>query len=272
MARAKVGPLDMYYELRGQGEPLVMIMGLSATADWWDPPVVDELAKSFRLLMFDNRDAGRTTGLDCAYSIRDMADDTAGLMDHVGIKRAHVMGLSMGGMIAQEFVLSYPERVDRLILGCTTPGRRGVQPPPEVMAGMMTPDVDVLMAALPAVLYTPEWVEAHPVELKAAMPRLTAHPPTIEGFRRQLQAIVGFDTLDRLGAINAPTLVLHGDRDILVPPENGCTLADRIAGAGMVTFPGCAHGFNATLPDLFLATVRGFLTQGRQGQSAAEAG
>lgn len=259
----------MYYEVKGEGEPLVMIMGLSANVDWWDPPVVEELAKEFRLLMFDNRDAGRTTGPATPYTLRDMADDTARLMDHVSIESANIMGLSMGGMIAQEFVLAYPHRVKRLILGCTTPGSgKGIQAAPEVLQGLAAPSVELLVAGLPIVLFTPEWCEANPAWLKEAIARLGAHPPKLDGYQRQIMAIMGFDASSRLGDIKAPTLVLHGDRDILVPPANGHILAEDIPGAKLVVFPGCGHGFSAMMPDLFLDSVRSFLRGKEQGAVA----
>jgi pimeloyl-ACP methyl ester carboxylesterase len=264
MARATVGELDMYYEMKGQGEPLVMIMGLSGNADWWEPETITELSRDFRILIFDNRDAGRTTGPVEFYSIRDMADDTAGLMNEVGFDSAHVIGLSMGGMIAQELILGHPDRVRRLVLGCTTPGlSRGVPPSPEVLADLTASREGLSLAELAAdllkVLFTPEWVEKNAARLPELLSRLGKNPIRPDAYQRQLMAIAGFDAGDRLGRIEAPTLVLHGDRDILVPTANGPILAESIPEAELVLFPDCAHAFNTEKPDLFIKTVREFL-------------
>lgn len=264
MPHAKVRGLDIYYEVKGEGRPLVMIMGLGANADWWETDTVAALARDFRLLLFDNRDAGRTSASAGPYTIKDMADDTVALMDHVGMSRAHVLGVSMGGMIAQELVLNYPRRVDRLILGCTSPGQSlGIPPGPEVMADLLTsreslPPAEMAQRLL-RILFSPEWVAANQQRLPEALMLLGAHPITQEGYLRQLMAIAGFDTGPRLGQIKAPTLVLHGTRDVLVPPENGRILNERIAGSRLELFEGAGHAFMSEQPDRFLAVVRDFL-------------
>jgi len=266
MAYAEVRGLNMYYEVEGDGPPLVLIMGLSANTEWWDPEEVATFGRHFRLLMFDNRDAGRTTGPPepRPYSIKDMADDTAALMDHVGISRAHVMGMSMGGMIAQELVLNYPDRVDRLILGCTSPGQSmGVPPGPEVMAQLLESREGMSLAEvaqrLVKVLFSPEWVADNQEQLAVALERLGSHPISQQGYQRQLMAISMFDAGPRLGEIKAPTLVLHGTKDILVPPKNGEILAERIPGARLDLFDGAAHGFKTEQPERFREAVVDFL-------------
>ncbi|HCW52128.1 MAG TPA: alpha/beta hydrolase [Clostridiales bacterium] len=263
MPVVRVGDLEMYYEVMGHGRPLVMIMGLSGNCDWWDPQTLEELGRDFRILIFDNRDAGRTTGPDTPYTIRDMALDTVGLMDRVGFEKAHVLGLSMGGMIAQELALGHPERVDRLVLGCTTPGTKGVAPSAEVLSELLASREGLSLAEVAQrmirLLFTPEWVEANADRLPEALARLGAHPISSAGYARQLGAISSFDTLDRLRQIEASTLVLHGDRDILVPPENGRILAREIPDARLVILPDCAHGFVTERPDLFVQAVRDFL-------------
>jgi len=124
MPKVKVDDIQIYYEVRGEGFPLVMIQGLSDNLDCWDPRLVEELSRKYKLVMFDNRGAGRTDISYREYTMKLFADDTAGLMDALGISKAHVLGLSMGGMIAQELVLNYPEKVAKLVL-CST-GSRGV--------------------------------------------------------------------------------------------------------------------------------------------------
>ncbi|MEW6032801.1 MAG: alpha/beta fold hydrolase [Bacillota bacterium] len=275
MPKLRVGELDMYYEFRGQGPPLVMIMGLSGHAGWWEPAIVEDLAQDFRLLLFDNRDAGRTTGPPDPgpYTIRDMAADTAGLMERLGLGRAHVLGLSMGGMVAQELALGYPDKVDRLVLGCTTPGlSRGVPPSAEVLveltAGREGRSLADLAASLLGLLFTAEWVERNSERLPVLLGRLAEYPIRPEAYRRQLAAIASFDPGERLETITTPTLVLHGDRDILVPPENGAVLARAIPGARLVILPGCAHALGYERPDLFTGAVREFLAAPQEGEDA----
>ncbi len=137
MPKVGVNDIQIYYEVHGEGFPLIMIHGLGANTDWWERWVT-ELSKKFMTVIFDNRGAGRTDVSDRRYTIRLFADDTAGLMDNLGISRAHVLGLSMGGMIAQELVLNYPQKVEKLVL-CSTNcgGRKRVPPSKDVMGRLM---------------------------------------------------------------------------------------------------------------------------------------
>ncbi len=264
MATAKIDDLQMHYQVMGEGQPLVLIMGLAGTADWWGRAVLRPLARYFRLLIFDNRDAGRTTGPSTPYSIADMADDTARLMDHVGMTRAHVVGMSMGGMIAQELALRHPGQVDRLILGCTTPGfQTGVSPSSEVL-GVMTADYRSgprlrMVRDFARVTLAPGWLASHFYRIPGLIAMMLRNPVRPAAYSRQMAAIGVFDAGERLARIKAPTLVVHGDRDVLLPPENGRILARLIPGAKLVIFPGVAHGLNVENPRLFVSTVRDFL-------------
>jgi pimeloyl-ACP methyl ester carboxylesterase len=119
MPKVKVDDIQMHYEVKGRGFPLVMIMGMMRTMETWDPRLVEGLSKHFKLVLFDNRGVGRTDICKGDYTIRRFADDTAGLMNALGISKAHVLGISMGGMTAQELALNYPEKVSKLVL-CST--------------------------------------------------------------------------------------------------------------------------------------------------------
>ena len=119
MPKVKVNDIQIYYEVHGEGFPLVMIYGSTGRLDGWDPRLVEGLSKHFKLVLFDNRGAGRTETSNREYTVRLFADDTAGLMDALGISKAHILGISMGGAIAQELVLNYPEKVSKLVL-CST--------------------------------------------------------------------------------------------------------------------------------------------------------
>ncbi len=254
----------MRYEVKGEGRPLVMIMGLAGSADWWEPETIRALARDFRVLVFDNRDAGRTKGPEAFYTLRDMAADTVGLMDHVGFGRAHVLGISMGGMIAQELALGYPERVDRLVLGCTTPGMvSGVPARSEVLAllaaGRESRSLLRFARDMARIAFSPGWLARHFWRVPGLVIRAARNPARPEGFVRQMSAIGGFEAGDRLPGLKALTLILHGDRDVLLPPENGRRLAELIPGAKLVWFRGAGHAFNSEQPGLFVKTVREFL-------------
>ncbi|HEX6988472.1 MAG TPA: alpha/beta hydrolase [Bacillota bacterium] len=254
--------LSMYYEVHGEGYPLVMIIGLGANLDWWDPYLVDRLSRRYRLLLFDNRGAGRTEKPAAGYSIRQFADDTAALMDAVGIDRAHVLGVSMGGMIAQELVLNHPGRVERLILACTHCGViRSVPPSLRALVWLTARNVspETLKERHLKLLFPDRFVTQHRDEIEAYWRRAARYPTPPDAFRRQLGAILRFNTCGRLWRIQTPTLIVTGDEDILVPPRNAAILAARIPEARVEVFAGGGHGFIAQFPDRFCEVVEGFL-------------
>jgi 3-oxoadipate enol-lactonase len=136
MSTAKVGDINIYYEIHGKGEPLVLIYGYAADSGLWFRQI-PILSKKYRIIAFDNRGVGRSDKPDIPYTMAMMAGDIAGLLDTIGIDTAHIFGISMGGMIAQHFALNYPQRVISLILGCTTCGGvHSIQPKPESMAAL----------------------------------------------------------------------------------------------------------------------------------------
>ncbi len=263
MEYARVGDLNMCYELRGEGPPLVMIMGLTASMDWWDPWIADELSKRFRLLMFDNRGAGRTeTPEEGEFSCAQMADDTAGLMDALGIERAHVLGVSMGGMIAQELALRHPEKVDRLVL-CVTfcGGKNTVYASQEVLAKMADASgtTDDFLRRILSIMFPADWLEANEPHFEEFKERYLRAPCTPHNTVRQFMGTAKLDTYDLLPTITRPTLVMCGAEDVLIPPENSRTIAGRIPGAKLVEFPGAGHGFQSQMPEEFVRNVREFL-------------
>ncbi len=262
MPTVEANGLRIYYEVHGQGFPLVMIMGLGANLDWWPPRIVERLSRRYRLLLFDNRGAGRTDKPGGRYSIRLMAGDTAALVEAVGIRRAHVLGVSMGGMIAQELALNHPERVERLVLACTTCGGiRSVPPAPRALAWLSARNVppEVFRERQLKLLFPDEFAARHRQEIEEYWRRAGRWPTPADAYRRQLAAILRFNSYGRLPRIQAPTLVMTGDRDILVPPKNSEILASRIPGARLEVFPGGGHGFIAQFPERFCRVVEEFL-------------
>jgi pimeloyl-ACP methyl ester carboxylesterase len=209
---------------------------------------VAELARSFRTIVFDNRGTGRSDQPDEEYSIDGFAADAAALLDAIGIERAHVFGVSMGGMIAQAFALRYPARVQTLTLGCTTTGgRNAVAAPPAAMAILTAPrnglsDADLMRRAWP-LNYTAAYLQSHRAELERGIARMLAHPTPAFAYKRQLAATFKFNTYERLPEIKAPTLAIAGADDALMPARNSEIIAGRIAGAQVKLIPGASHMF-----------------------------
>ncbi|MFQ5821681.1 MAG: alpha/beta fold hydrolase [Candidatus Heimdallarchaeota archaeon] len=246
MPKVKVNDIQIYYEVRGEGFPLVMIMGISGNVDWWDPLMVQELSKSFKIVLFDSRGAGRTDVSDKRYTIKLFADDTASLMDALGISRAHVFGVSMGGAIAQELVLNHPEKVEKLVLCSTSCGGTKSVPASEEVLGTFKADrselspEEIYRRGVP-LLFTEDFIQKNSDLVELFIQRVLKAPISNISFMRRLDAVGEFDTWDRLPQIRAPTLILHGKRDILVPPENGSILAEAIPNAKLVYFEKSAH-------------------------------
>jgi pimeloyl-ACP methyl ester carboxylesterase len=250
----KVRDIDVYYEVYGDGFPLVMITGLSANTHWWDPRLIQETAKRYKTVIFDNRGAGRTDKPKTAYTVEMFANDTAVLMDALNIERAHILGISLGGMIAQEFTLNHPERVERLILCSTTcGGSNSVPPSPEVLGMLMKPREGMSDEAVArnwiSLLFTEDFVENNGFLMGVVSQQLLKDPIPPDAYQRQMQAILNFNTYEKLPEIKAPTLVMHGKKDILVPPENSKIIADRIPCAKLLHFENSGHALFSQEPE-----------------------
>ncbi len=259
-----VNDIRMYYELHGAGDPLVLIMGLRRNAEWWFRQI-PALSERFQVLAFDNRGAGRTDKPETDYSIGMFADDTAGLMKALGLDRAHILGISMGGYIAQELAVNYPDRVNRLLIGCTgSGGKRAVRMSDERMARFienkgLTPeeilrkDMDIYFSD-GFIRDNPEFIESF-IEISMRY----YQPP--DAFLRQWNACLNHDTTNRLHTIALPTMIMTGDDDPLVPPENSRILKELIPHASFVTFPGCRHCFFIEAADAFNAEAVRFFSE-----------
>ncbi len=247
MPTVNVKGLNMYYEVTGEGEPVVLIMGLGADHTAWGMQVPDFVAAGYCCIALDNRDVGQTAeSTTPAYSIRDMAEDTIGLMDALRVDSAHVMGGSMGGDIAQELAIAHPERVRTLVLACTTPHTdpylRLTLESWRAMRRRLDPEDFARAMSVWGMSHTYLAGESN---LRAYIDLLWANPfpQSDAAFLRQLDACLGHDTLDRVHRIQAPTLVVTGDEDIITPPRLSRLLAERIPGAKVLFVPGTAHCF-----------------------------
>ena len=248
MPNAQVNGINLYYEEQGSGEPLLLIMGLGAHSLLWimQRPA---LAQRYRVISFDNRGSGRSEVPPGPYSTRQMADDAAGLLDHLGIERAHVIGWSMGGMIAQQLALNHPQRVGRLVLLASLAKARAYSLPwlafGEQARERGLDRAGLLLWAMPW-SYTPAFM-TQPAMVEFALNQALADPfpITAEGFAGQAAACrehTTSDLIDQLPRITAPTLVLVGAEDILTPPEYSREMAQRIPGARLQILERGGHG------------------------------
>jgi len=256
---------ELYYEVHGEGPPLLLVMGIGYDATLWGLQQIPVLSKHFRVIVFDNRDAGRSSRSECSYSIGDMADDVAGLLDALNIGRAHLLGISMGAMIGQEFALRHPERLHRLILtGTGAATARAQFDAIQSWSFVKAHDVDGLDFAGQQFLWLfSESFRRNPEGVKQTLEMLASnpHPVAADAYRRQADAYLGHDTLDRLSDVLAPTLVVAGERDRLTPPWICREVADGIPNAEFVVVdgPGSSHVLPLERPEEFNALVLDFL-------------
>lgn len=255
----------MYYEEHGSGFPMLLINGLGSDHLEWLHQL-PAFASHGRVVVFDNRGTGKTDVPPGPYTTAQMADDAASLLRALGIPRAHVLGVSLGGMIAQEVALRHPGLVDGLVLGCTGPGGKlSIHPSPEAMAAFAIAkgeDPEAELRRMLPFLYTDACIRERPGEIEGFVRRRLDHPTPPEGYLAQLSAAVTHDASARLGNIRARTLVITGDADRLVNWENSLRLAGRIPGAVLVVLPGAPHRLFAETADAFNREVLSFLQNG----------
>ncbi len=247
MTVVPVGEVELDYERAGAGPPLLMIMGLSGTALTWGEPFLQALRGELETIVYDHRGVGASSRLEGQVTIRQMAEDAAGLLDALEIDCAHVLGISMGGMIAQELALAHPERIHTLTLGCTYCGGPG--------SALMAPEIARALAEARtsgdrerAIRVSWEvnvssqfaadeqaWARFHEIAMRRAV--------AVKVIAEHARAIYEHDTSARLGAIALPTLVMHGTADEILPVQNGRMVAERIPGARLELFDDVGHLF-----------------------------
>jgi len=241
------------WERHGAGAPLLLIHGLGYARWGWEP-VLDGLARSFDVVLFDNRGIGESDAPPGPYTVSELAADAVQVLDEAGLERAHVLGTSLGGMVAQELALSHPGRVDRLVLACTTPGGPESFPMPEQTAQLMQSGATLRQFVENALAPDPgEEIVERILHHREA----TAQP--LEAWTAQAAAGAAFDALDRVAGIAAPTLILHGTADTVVDSRNTALLALRIPDARVELFPGGGHLFFWEQPERFVGVVTEFL-------------
>jgi 3-oxoadipate enol-lactonase len=245
------------WDERGDGAPLLLIQGLGY-GRWSWAPIVPALAERYRVLWFDNRGIGDSDKPEGPYSAKLMAGDALQVLDEAGIERAHVLGASLGGMIAQEVAAGTPARVERLVLCCTTPGGAATVPMPEVTVRLFAE-----AATLPPEVALRRFVEnalaadASAQLIHELFELRVANPPDPLGWQAQAAAGLGFGGVD--GPVAAPTLIVTGAEDNVVDPRNSDVLAERIRGAEVHRIENAGHLFFWEQPDEFVRIVSEFL-------------
>jgi len=245
------------WESAGAGNPVLLIQGLGYARWGWDP-VVPALAEAYRVLTFDNRGIGESDVPPGPYTAAEMASDALQVLDEAGVERAHVVGASLGGMIAQELAVRAPERVDRLVLCCTTPGGAGAVPMPArtvalfVEAAQLEPEVALRRFVENAL--GPDGAGL----VDEIVARRLAHPFDPSGWQAQAAAGTTFAGT-ALETIQAPTLVIHGTDDAVVDAANAELLTERIPQATLVLLPRAGHLLFWERPAEFVRIVAGFL-------------
>src|SRR5829696_3329131 len=261
MPHAELNGQNLYYEVHGAGEPLVIVMGLSADLLAWALQI-PEWSKHYKVIAIENRDVGRSSYATSSYEIEDMADDTLALAGELGLDDFHLLGLSMGGAIAQHIALKSPERVRSLTL-CVTWGGSGPYGAArsDVLGPAferMSPEerVDFLLISTMSEDF---YKNADGVKWLRNIMLSSPHPQKPEGFVRQLAACGRHDVRDRLGELSVPTHVIGAEHDVLVPPWKSTELADLIPDAKLTMLDRAPHAVNIETAESFNGAVLEFL-------------
>ncbi len=276
MPKVRINEVELAYRVRGNGDPVVLIGGFTMVKESWGLQVKD-LARHFRVITLDNRGVGETGIPAGPFQVSDMAADTVGLLDALDIDAAHVFGVSMGGLISQILALDHPDRVRKVVLGCTTHGgSRAVRPTQEVMAALgraTDPAVPVEEAVrnwVP-IMFSERFMREEPDRLGEFIRFSVQNWPSPEGAAGQIGALSVFNVRRRLGEIRCPVLAIAGSEDRMMPPENARLLAEGIADAEHYLVDGAGHGFFFEKPDEVDSVLLDFL-QKEQGPPDATQG
>jgi pimeloyl-ACP methyl ester carboxylesterase len=259
--KVHVGDIDIGYKMFGKGDPIVLISGYSAPLEFWDSTLLEKLASNHTVITFDNRGIGNTTSGNKNFTIPQLADDTSALLDALNIKKADVMGWSMGGFIAQELALSHPNKIGKLIIYASICGGKESAPPtPDVMkvfSDQSGTSLDRIKRFIP-LLFPSEWRTQNP-NYSQSLPAITETIPN-ETLNLQTQAIINWaGTCSRLNSITQSTLVIVGTDDTLTVPTNSLLMTEKIPAAWLVQIRGGGHGLMFQYPEEFSNTVLTFL-------------
>lgn len=259
MDKALANGMRICYESIGEGTPIVAIAGRDSSMHSWPPAVKAALSRGHRLIVFDHRGTGQSDKPEAPYSIADLAKDVVGLMDALGIDKAHLLGMSMGGMIAQEIAISSPRRVAKLVLCSTTCGPTRLVPSWRMIKAMSRKPSVWSPRDTIDMLYTPAYQRDNPQLMAALTARMQSAPPDRKSMAIHRQASKCFDSLRRLWRIAAPTLIVHGEEDWVFRPRHAKLLHRRIPGSKLLLVPRAGHGVLFQEADAVTASVVDFL-------------
>jgi len=264
MPREHVGDIDIHYEIHGEGEPILLIAGYTSSSGGWflQTPA---LASQYSVVAFDNRGTGQTDKPDEPYTVDTMADDAVGLLDALGIDAAHILGASMGGRIAQNIAIRHPQKVLSLILACTgCGGPHDITGDASALRSIsdpgLTQEEDEGEETGPLYhMMSKQFIDSNP-EIMAQIAAISqAFPTPASTYRNHGLASGSHDAYDRLPEIGAPTLIISGDADVIVPVENSKLLAERIPNSELAILEGMGHCFKWEAADAFNGTVLDFV-------------
>jgi pimeloyl-ACP methyl ester carboxylesterase len=258
--------INIYYETKGSGSPLMLINGWGGNLDSWSQHMVNLLTEKHHVVMMDNRGTGRSDKPDIPFTMDMMAADTRGVLNALGIEKAHIMGFSMGGAITQTFGVNYPEVAKSLVVcGASAGGENSVSSDPQVqmdlalianpLPEMTERDVTIKLLYL---LYSKEYVEANLEEL-IADETYSDYPTPPYALMNQSHAIGTMNTFPYLPEMKMPVLVITGEDDALVPAQNSEKIASRIPNSQLVMLKGCGHGFLKQKTDEAVGHILEFL-------------
>ena len=268
MPKTILNGINMYSEVHGKGEPLVLIQGFGGGHQGWFFQI-PAFKKHFLAVTFDNRGIGKTDRSKEPYTIKTMAGDVIGLMDYLGIDEAHILGLSLGGMVAQEIAITYPHRVRKLVLGSTFAEKNvsDASPGPQralgVREGLPSTDIqNIHFNILMTFMISSAFNRALYRMFLTLLLKIRRRSIDANGYFEQMDAVRGYSTADRLHLIQAPTLIITGTGDRLVSPHYSDLIARRIPNAKLVKVDGGSHAFFIEMRGRFNEEVPAFLTGG----------
>ena len=279
LQKVHVGDIEMAYKMFGKGDPILLIQGVGGSMGSWEPSLLKELSSNHTVIIFDNRGVGNTTIGTKPFSIQQFANDTAGLLDALKIQKANILGYSMGSFIAQQFVLTHPEKVDRLVLiASTCGGKDNVPNSPEVLelakkllssvVNNTSIEPQEVKAAV-ALSYGPTWIKLHPDILESIPTNakdllLSGMGPDTyiqqEKITQNWKSTNWSGVCSQLPNISKPTLVMTGTEDVTIPAANSLIIAEKIPGAWLVQMKNAAHQITSQYPDEIGKILNTFLS------------